>query len=244
MSNRQLEQIIDGIAVAYQAERQRSRGAVDLVIDEVRQAKAELQLDIDRALAQLQERASALRDGEPGERGDKGDKGDPGEAAPDMSEAAIKAVLEKLRDDRLEIDEMLFVATKRFDRLATEFELRLANIKDGEPGPAGMPGPAGPAGRDGATGEPRGKYDGKEFYQKLDRVSFNGSEWIARKDPPGPLPGDGWMLGAMGKKGRPGIGIQNATIRDYALVLEMTDGKTLSIDMRGMFERYDQERDA
>jgi len=157
----------------------------------------------------------------------------------------VAAALEKLREDRLEIDEKLFAAAKRFDRLSTEIEERLASLKDGEPGPAGqdgMPGPEGPAGRDGATGEPRGKYDGKEFYQKHDRVSFNGSEWIARKDPPGPLPGDGWMLGAMGKKGRPGVGIQNAVVRDYALVLEMTDGKAMTIDLRGMFARYDQER--
>jgi integrin beta 3 len=248
MSNRQLEQIVDGIAVAYNAERQRNRSVMDLALEsleqlreEVRSGKTNLQREAEEMLAEIRQRKMELRDGEPGPQGDKGD---PGEAAPDLSEAAIKAVLEKLREDRLEIDERLFAATKRFDRLSTEFEERLANLKDGEPGPAGMPGPAGPAGRDGATGEPRGKYDPAETYQKLDRVSFNGSEWIARKNAPGPLPGDGWMLGAMGKKGRPGVGIQNAVVRDYALVLEMTDGKAMTIDLRGMFERYDQERDA
>jgi len=236
---KQLEDLAYGLGRRFAEERDRLQETNKALAAEIDAQKAAALLEIERAVA-------GVKDGEPGpkgEPGEKGDKGEPGET-PELSDELVAAVLDKTRELRLDIDEQLFAATKRFDRLSTEFEERLANLKDGEPGPAGMPGPAGPAGRDGATGEPRGKYDGKEFYQKLDRVSFNGSEWIARKDPPGPLPGDGWMLGAMGKKGRPGVGIQNAVVRDYALVLEMTDGKTLSIDLRGMFERYDQERDA
>ena len=237
MSNRQLEQIVDGIAAASQAERaaqprrSRSRHRGRSPGD-----KAELQLETERALAEVQERrigadataspanrrlpgeqgpagepgtagrdrASRANPAQPGERGEKGDQGEPGEPAPDPTEDMVAAALEKVREDRLEIDEKLFAATRRFDRLSAELEERLASLKDGEPGPAG------PASRDrkaatAAMAAParRAAYTTRrETYRKLDRVSFNGSEWIARKDDPGPLPGDGWMLGAQGKTGQ------------------------------------------
>jgi hypothetical protein len=35
-------------------------------------------------------------------------------------------------------------------------------------------------------------------------VAFNGSEWRAMVDDPGPLPGPGWMLGAKGARGKRG----------------------------------------
>ena len=163
-------------------------------------------------------------------------------------EGTEQKLLDRLREERLELDEHLFAARKRYDQLSTNLEERLASLKDGEPGPPGAdgePGPAGEPGRDGAdgiTGEPRGKYDPEASYGKFDRVSFNGSEWIARQDTPGPLPGEGWMLGAQGKRGRPGIGIQGVAAQGYAVVLELDNGKTITLDLRGMFELYDQER--
>jgi integrin beta 3 len=238
----QLEDLAYGLGRRFAEERDRLQETSKALAAKIDAHKAAALLEIASAIAGVKN-GEPGRDGEQGERGEKGDKGEPGET-PELSNDLVAAVLDRTRELRLDLDEQMFAATKRFDRLSTECEERLANVKDGEPGPAGMPGPEGPAGADGATGEPRGKYDPAETYHKLDRVSFNGSEWIARKDAPGPLPGDGWMLGAMGKKGRPGVGIQNAVVRDYALVLEMTDGKAMTIDLRGMFERYDQERDA
>jgi integrin beta 3 len=177
--------------------------------------------------------------GEPGQSGERGEKGDPGESAPDPTEKVAAAALEKLREDRLELDEKLFAATRRFERLSAELEERLASITEGPPGPEGTPGRDG---ADGVTGEARGQYDASETYGKHDRVASNGSEWIAKYDNPGPLPGEGWMLGAQGKKGRPGVGIQRAVTKGYALVLETTDGKAMTLDLRSMFERYDEER--
>jgi hypothetical protein len=158
---------------------------------------------------------------------------------PELTDELTLAVLEKVREDRLELDEKLFAATRRFERLSTELEERLASVTEGPPGPEGTPGRDG---ADGVTGEARGQYDASETYGKHDRVASNGSEWIAKYDNPGPLPGEGWMLGAQGKKGKPGVGIQRATTKGYALVLETTDGKALTLDLRGMFERYDEER--
>jgi hypothetical protein len=163
--------------------------------------------------------------------------------------------LEKLREERLEAQEQLLAARRRYDRLCEDMTERLAALKDGEPGPAGEPGPEGPRGPDGRTGEARGKYDPDEAYAKLDRVSFNGSEWIARSDDPGPLPGDGWMLaaragsqgrsgerGPRGERGEAGAGITGIACRDWSLVLRLTDGRETIVDLRPMFERYDQER--
>jgi hypothetical protein len=51
-------------------------------------------------------------------------------------------------------------------------------------------------------GRTRGLFDPKtKDYRALDVVAFNGSEWRARYDNPGPLPGDGWVLGAKGVRG-------------------------------------------
>lgn len=109
---------------------------------------------------------------------------------------------------------------------------------------------AGKDGVDGITGEARGKYTEGERYQKLDRVSFNGSEWIARRDDPGPLPGEGWMLGAQkargkpGPAGPPGTGLETIRLKDWSLQFALTDGNTVSLDLRSLFERYDRERGA
>jgi integrin beta 3 len=93
----------------------------------------------------------------------------------------------------------------------------------------------------------------------LDVVSFNGSEWRAVKDDPGPLPGDGWMLGAKcGRKGDKGergaigpIGIpgpQGASVTgvkvsdtDWSLVLTLSNGAHLTCDLFPLFDRFHRE---
>jgi integrin beta 3 len=238
----QLEDLAYGLGRRFAEERDRL-GDLTLTL------KAEIDAHKTAALLEVTQALATVKDGEPGLPGERGEKGEPGQrgekgdpgAVPELTDDLTAAVLDKTREDRLELDEKLFAATRRFERLSTELEERLATVKDGEPGP---PGPEGAPGRD-FTGEARGKYNNSETYLKFDRVAYNGSEWIARKDDPGPLPGEGWMLGVQGKVGRPGVpgaGIQRAITKDYALVLETTDGKVLTIDMRGMFERYDEER--
>ena len=66
------------------------------------------------------------------------------------------------------------------------------------------------AGQDGATPRVRGLWGEKVEppYQALDIVALNGGSFIARKDNPGPCPGDGWQLlasqGKPGGQGKPG----------------------------------------
>lgn len=64
------------------------------------------------------------------------------------------------------------------------------------------------AGRDGADGRSmvvRGTWSEAETYLALDVVALNGAAFAARRDDPGPCPGDGWqMVSAQGKAGKPG----------------------------------------
>jgi hypothetical protein len=77
--------------------------------------------------------------------------------------------------------------------------------RDGDQGPQGVPGADGRDGIDGKDayqGEARGLFDPEAQYRAMDTVGFNGSEWRAKRDDPGNLPGDGWMLSAgRGKRG-------------------------------------------
>ena len=50
-------------------------------------------------------------------------------------------------------------------------------------------------------GRARGLFDPKaKDYRAMDVCAFNGSEWRARYDNTGPLPGEGWVLGAKGTR--------------------------------------------
>ena len=127
---------------------------------------------------------------------------------------------------RIERDLMLRFAleTERLRAQEAEFELRveravaekLAMIKDGPPGPQGergergepgeaVTGPPGPEGVPGPPGTPGdvpyvgevcGQFDPDREYRKYDIVSLHGAEWRAKCDAPGPLPGEGWAIGA------------------------------------------------
>jgi hypothetical protein len=152
---------------------------------------------------------------------------------------------------------------------------KLAAVQDGPPGPQGSPGergepgeaitgPPGDQGIQGPPGEPgpqgpepyvgevRGLYDPARSYRVFDLVSWHGSEWRARHDDPGPLPGDGWALsgqagsrgktGERGERGPPGLAgatIVDWAIEDYRAAPIMSDGSTGAIlDVRNFFELY------
>lgn len=95
-------------------------------------------------------------------------------------------------------------------------------------------------GRDGVDaypGEARGLYDAEATYRALDVVSLNGSEWRAKKDDPGPLPGDGWMLSAQkGKRGDKGASFSGGYLdKDtFELCLQRDDGEEVVIDLSGL----------
>jgi hypothetical protein len=101
-----------------------------------------------------------------------------------------------------------------------------------------------------ASGQARGLFDPKtKDYRALDVVAFNGSEWRARRDNPGPLPGDGWMLSAKagtrgkpGERGKDGLSVKALDMVGYSLVLTLSDGTTLRVNLLPMLELYESER--
>jgi Collagen triple helix repeat (20 copies) len=181
------------------------------------------------------------------------------ERARAAADREIAADLKRLRD--------------RIEEYGTIIDLKVAaataHLKDGKDGTAGLPGPAGdpgvpgergpegPAGppgesgERGATGEPAypgracGLYSPSEAYRAMDVVAHNGSEWRAVRDDPGPLPGDGWALGAKGSRGKPGDkgdrgppgpegrGIADLDVAENGetLVVAFTDGTQRSIPL-------------
>ena len=91
-----------------------------------------------------------------------------------------------------------------------------------------------------------GAWDAAASYRAITSVAHNGSEWRAVKDDPGPLPGDGWRLGAKGsrgkpgepgKPGKPGARVAELVLADDALVLVHDDGSALSVDLKPLRER-------
>jgi len=106
--------------------------------------------------------------------------------------------------------------------------------------------PVALGGRDAYGGQARGLWSPEGSYRAMDVVAFDGCEWRALRDDPGPLPGDGWMLGAKGVKGKPGergargetgergptgptglpgVGIKDIVLDGPVLVVVLTDGQ-------------------
>lgn len=106
------------------------------------------------------------------------------------------------------------------------------------------------AGRDGIDGRSfsiRGTWAEAESYGALDVVALNGASFAARRDNPGPCPGDGWQLiASQGKRGSPGEnakglrgdpgpagpGVKAVSIDEQGiLALENADGSTVTCDL-------------
>ncbi|WP_234680334.1 collagen-like triple helix repeat-containing protein [Bradyrhizobium monzae] len=101
-----------------------------------------------------------------------------------------------------------------------------------------------------------GTYDPAEKYRRLSIVTMNGSSFVARHDDPGSCPGDGWQLfasagrrgqqgpkGDRGERGPPGPSIKRCELEPerYTLVLQQSDGTSISINLRPFFAAYHAE---
>jgi hypothetical protein len=93
------------------------------------------------------------------------------------------------------------------------------------------------------AGAAKGLYDPSAVYRAMDVVSHNGSEWRAKRDDPGDLPGDGWMLsagkGKRGDKGDPGragktapsIAATYVDAAEMTHVITLDDGTEIKADL-------------
>jgi hypothetical protein len=113
-------------------------------------------------------------------------------------------------------------------------------------------------GRDATEVEHLGTYDPDASYGRNCIVALDGGAFMALRDDPGPCPGDGWrLLVARGKSGKPGdrgpmgergpVGppgpeITKLALDGFSLVLVQSNGKTVTCNVRQMFEDYHRMR--
>lgn len=113
------------------------------------------------------------------------------------------------------------------------------------------------AGRDGADGKSfvvRGTWNETAEYGASDVVALNGASFVARRDNPGPCPGDGWQMiasqgkrgnagerggmGPKGDRGQPGPSLVSADINpDGLLTLTNGDGSAVTCDLYPILTR-------
>jgi len=282
-----LEALADELgAFAARVEREISL-SLSTALAELRASRAEIELKVERVVA---ERLAVLQDGPAGPPGPPGESGEPGEAIPGPPGEPGPPGPPGEPGEQGPPGEP-----------APPAEPGPAG-PPGEPGPPGPPGPTGKfippkewqpgihydsalvihkgstycAARDTAeqpphddwivvaacgeapyVGEVCGLYDPERQYRKYDLVTFRDSEWRARCDDPGELPGDGWAVSARagsrgkpGEKGDRGSSAPAPTIvrwetRDYRAVPVMSDGSLgAPLDLREFFELYHAERAA
>lgn len=245
-----------------------ARLRIDAVISDLRRIDAERELrlvNIERAVA---ERLAALKDGErgpagpPGERGEKGERG---EAGP-QGERGVDGLNgvdgpagppgERGEKGERGADGRLAAVCSWTDQVHYEGSIvthlgatwQAARDTGREP-PHEDWWCIARAGRDGADGVSfaiEGTFDPlRTDYRRLSVVALNGGSFVARRDNPGPCPGDGWqLLASVGKAGRPGerggIGAPGPAgppvvalhVSDQGLVtLTNADGSTAELDL-------------
>lgn len=208
-----------------------ARLRIDAAIADLRRIDAERELRLVNIERSVAERLAAVRDGErgpagpPGERGEKGDrgeagpqgergadgvngadgpagpqgergeKGDRGEAGPQGRLAAARAWTDSVHYEGSIVAHLgaTWQATRDTGREPPHEDwLCLAS--------------AGTDGADGTSFAIEGTFDPlRADYRRLSVVALNGGSFVARRDNPGPCPGDGWqLLASVGKTGRPG----------------------------------------
>jgi hypothetical protein len=171
------------------------------------------------------ERGEAGPEGPRGEKGDPGEsiKGDPGERGPEGPPGKLSLVKVWKRGVHYEGD------------VVTHDGSTYQALKDTAEEPPHeddwlLIAAQGARGQPGYSGTVCGLFDPKKTYKALDLVTFNGSEWRAKKDNPGSIPGEGWQLS--GKKGNRGESVVGGEVNSNGrLVLRMSDGKEIEVGL-------------
>lgn len=196
--------------------------------------------------------------GAPGERGPQGEKGDPGQDGAPGRDGKDGADGINGRDGKLP------VVREWSDRVHYEGECVAANgstwqaIRDTGKAPGSDDWICiARVGANGRSIRVCGTHDEAGQYGALDMVASGGGSWIALRDNPGPIPGDGWQLvasaGKRGQKGETGdrgergprgdAGRDGASVTSGAidtsgvLTLQRDDGETVQIDMYDVLRR-------
>jgi hypothetical protein len=205
--------------------------------------------------AKVEELTTLLRqpgpEGKPGEHGEPGRDGSAGERGEVGPQGPPGPIGETGRDGR---DGLTGIQGERGEK-GERGEVGQTGL-EGARGEQGEVGPVGPV---AYAGRACGLWQETEHYLAMDVVAQNGSEWRAVRDDPGPLPGDGWVLGAKGSRGKPGergekgekgergergvagLSVIRTDMIGFELVLTLSDETRLVCNMMGAFERYHRE---
>jgi hypothetical protein len=196
------------------------------------------------ALARLMDDAENGLVGKIGPRGEKGDQGPPGKLP------LVKVWKEhriSYSGDVVAYDGSTFQAIRDTARVPGEGDDWILLARSGS---------------DGAMPRVCGTYDPDTKYRLLNIVALNGSSFIAKRDDPGPCPGEGWQLLASagrtggrgergergpagldgrGIKGEPGTSIVGWDVDQgsYTATPRMSDGTCgPPLELRGFFRQF------
>lgn len=111
-------------------------------------------------------------------------------------------------------------------------------------------------GADAREMKPCGTYEPGGTYHRLNVVALNGASFVAKKDDPGPCPGEDWQLmaqqgkrglpgepGKPGLPGRPGPAVKALRVDDNGmLTLVNADGSTVDCDLYPLLSRIASTR--
>lgn len=186
------EALRDALAQVVADARREARRDLELIRAEAATTIAGLRAEVVETRAAVErltaERLALLKDGAPGPAGERGPEGPPGK----LSEIKGWAEGVHYEGDVRAHKGSTYQALKDTGREPPHADWALLAA----------------AGRDGADGRSwtiRGTFSATEKYLELDVVALNGASFAARKDDPGPCPGEGWQLIAgQGKTGKPG----------------------------------------
>lgn len=242
---------------------------VELEVLRARVAETELRAEIaererDRC---AQERLATVRDGEPGPPGppgesiaglpgERGEKGDPGQSITGPPGESIVGPTGPAGPPGLLPVAAAWAEGVAYAGAVVTHEGRTwqATRDTGQAPPHGDWICLAERGADGADGRGmnvRGTYSGAADYQALDVVALGGASWVARRDNPGPCPGDGWQMiarqgkagergeaGPRGERGLPGRGVGAASVdADGVFTLTLDDGTAITCDFYPVLAR-------
>lgn len=195
------------------------------------------------------------REGSPGSAGPQGQKGDPGAPGP----AGPEGPRGRLPIVKAWQPDCVHYAG---DVVAYGGSTWQATRDTGQRPPHGDWATLAARGVDGAVPRVCGTWQEGEAYRALDIVAHDGHSFIAKLDEPGPCPGDGWQMMAMGKRGRQGergprgepgikgdVGEAAPTIvawkidrAGYLATPVLSNGRRgPPLELRGLFEQFQAE---
>lgn len=158
----------------------------------------------------------------------KGEKGDPG---PMGSLAAVEDYQDRVyyQGEVVTLDGAIYQAVRDTGKVPGHQDWRCIVRR-------------GADGQEGRSFAIRGTYQLDGEYHALDVVALNGASFAAKRDNPGPCPGDGWQLiASQGKQGKPGVkgdrgerglagpGVARMSVNDDGLV-QIVNGDGSAVD--------------